>query len=124
MERLEKAMKKETNNFKIIIIIVSITGALFFISFTAILGVSAYFNHQIKENGVKGEAICTDKERVVGRYNRRDHHYRITYTYTFEVTSPDEYKGNTFSKKGLSYGKYKIGDTVTAYYYKEHWNIF
>lgn len=111
-------------HIKAIIIACSTVTALFVITFAIMIGISIKQRKEIKDNGVRCEAVCIDRERIVGNYNRRKHNREITYTYTFEVTSPKEVKGEKFDKKGLRWNSYQVGDAVTAYYYNDMWQIF
>ena len=40
------------------------------------------------------------------------------YKYTFEVTFPEEKKGERFTKSNSSYVESRLGETVTFYEYK------
>lgn len=117
-------MKREPINFKLAIILISIAGILGFIFFAILILISVPYNRKVKEDGVKCEVVCINKEKKIGRYYQRSHNRRISYDYTFEVTSPDEYKGTTFTKNFSLYNAYKVGDTTTAYYYNELWHLY
>lgn len=110
-------------HIKAIIIACSTVTALFVIAFAIMIGISIKQRKEIKDNGVKCEAVCIDQERIVS-YNPRKHKRKITYTYTFEVKSPKEVKGEIFDKKDLRWNSYQVGDVVTAYYYNDMWQIF
>ena len=117
-------MKKEPINLKVFIIIASIVGVLGFVAFVIIAIFGIKYNKKVKEYGIKCEAVCTDRQQIKGHYSPRSHNRHLYYDYSFEVISPDTYKGKTFIKRTSNYNMFKVGDTTTVYYYEGYWHIF
>ena len=53
-------------------------------------------------------AVCTEKE-----YRKKKNHSQARYRYHFEVTEPEEIKGETFTKVKVDY---EVGDVVHGKY--------
>ena len=110
-------MKKK--NKKVLIITIVITVAFFILAGGTVLGVVAYSSYTTVKNGTKCEAVVVEERRIVNTRRENRHMTRsYYYKYTFEVTFPEEKKGERFTKGNSSYVESRLGETVTFYEYK------
>lgn len=106
-------------NKKVLIITIVITVAFFILAGGTVLGIVAYSSYKTVKYGTKCEAVVVDERRIVNTRRENRHMTRsYYYKYTFEVTFPEEKKGERFTKGNSSYVESRLGETVTFYEYK------
>ncbi len=106
-------------NKRVLIIVIILAFGLTAITAGTILGIVAYSSYKTVKNGTKCEAVVVDERRIVNTRRENRHMTRsYYYKYTFEVTFPEEKKGERFTKGNSSYVESRLGETVTFYEYK------